>query len=81
MFRIWMLLVAAGLLLAGCASTDDNLQRETARSIGQNLSPDAISVTNIDRGMTNVRWDAATPNGAYQCSADDMVRRVVCVKH
>jgi hypothetical protein len=81
MYRAWMPLIAVGLILAGCASTGDNLQRETARFLGENVSPDSVSVSNVDRGATSVRWDAITPNGPYQCSADDMVRRVHCVKH
>jgi len=63
-----------------CASTGDNLQRETARSIGGNVSPDQVRVSDIDRGMTSVKWKATAPTGNYDCSADDMVRRVNCVK-
>lgn len=73
------LLVAIAATLSGCASTAANLQRETARSIGD-VSPDAVTVRNIDRGVTSVNWDADSPKGAYSCGADDMVRRVNCVK-
>lgn len=66
--------------LFGCANTDANLMRETARSIGGNVSPDEVAVTDVDRGMTNVTWKATAPTGNYDCSADDMVRRVLCVK-
>lgn len=71
-------IVAASVI--GCASTGDNLQRETARSIGGNISPDQVRVTDVDRGMTSVKWKATAPTGTYDCSADDMVRRVHCVK-
>jgi hypothetical protein len=73
-----------GLLLlvitAGCASTDANLRRETARSIGENVSPEQVSVSNIDRGLTSVTWKATAPTGGFDCSSDDMVRKVLCVK-
>lgn len=64
----------------GCSSTGDNLQRETARSIGGNVSPEQVTVSDIDRGATSVKWKATAPNGRYDCSADDMVRRVLCTK-
>lgn len=65
--------------VAGCASTTENLQRETARSIGD-VTPQAVAVKNVNRGVTSVSWEADSPKGAYSCSADDMVRRVHCVK-
>ena len=64
----------------GCASTTENLQRETARSIDGNVSPEQVTVSDIDRGATSVKWKASAPTGSYDCSADDMVRRVLCVK-
>lgn len=64
----------------GCASTEANLQRESARSIGHGLSPDQIVISNVNRGITNVSWVAASPKGRFNCYADDMVRRVNCVK-
>ncbi len=67
------------VMLCGCASTNENLQRETARFIGD-ISPAEVSVSSIDRGATSVKWAAETPKGKYDCSADDMVRRVHCVK-
>ena len=66
--------------LVGCASTPDNLQRETARSIG-GLTSDQVTVSEVERGATNVSWKATTPSGHYNCEADDMVRRVNCVKN
>jgi hypothetical protein len=67
------------LSLTACASTAGNLQRETARFLGD-VDPNVISVSNIDRGLTSVSWNATAPKGNYACSADDMVRRVHCVK-
>lgn len=67
------------LLLMGCASTPENLQRETARYIGD-ISPEQVKVSNVQHGITDVKWEAATPKGLYSCSADDMVRRPYCVK-
>lgn len=67
-------------IMYGCASTGDNLQRETARSIGGNVSPEQVTVSNVDRGVTSVKWKASAPTGNYDCSADDMMRRVLCNK-
>ena len=61
-------------LLASCASASDNLSRETARVIG-GLRPDQVTVSDVKRGMTSVTWVATTPNGVYDCSSDDMLRR------
>ncbi|MGJ7526611.1 hypothetical protein [Variovorax sp. GB1P17] len=72
--------IAAALVCVGCASTGDNLQRETARAIGGNVTPEQVTVSNIDRGATSVKWQATAPGGRYACSADDMVRRVLCTK-
>ncbi len=69
------------LALAGCASSMENVQRETARSIGGDVLPDKVVVKDLDRRATSVKWNAETPKGAYACSADDMMRRVLCVKH
>ena len=71
---LWFLVV-----VASCASAPGNLQRETARVLGD-VSPDAVTVSNVDRGITSVKWDAATPKGPYACSSDDMLRRPYCVK-
>ena len=66
--------------VVGCANTDSNLQRETARSIGNNVSPEQVIVSDVKRGVTSVEWKASAPTGSYDCSADDMVRRVYCTK-
>jgi hypothetical protein len=79
MKRFLFLVVMLCLLSAGCASTAGNLQRETARYIGD-ISPDQVKVSDIQRGVTDVKWEAETPKGVYSCSADDMVRRPYCVK-
>jgi hypothetical protein len=76
-------LFTAGLLsislCCACQNSDVNLRRETARSVGD-LTPDQVNVADVDRGMTNVDWKAVTPKGTFRCSADDMLRRVNCVK-
>jgi hypothetical protein len=66
--------------LSGCASTTENLRMETARFLGGNVSPGQVTVTDIDRGASNVKWKAAAPNGNYDCWADDMLRKVSCAK-
>jgi hypothetical protein len=62
--------------MGGSASSEANLQRETGRIL--NVDPVRISVYEIDRHATNVSWKATTPDGTYNCSADDMVRRPAC---
>ena len=66
-------------LLSACASSVANLQRETAKSVG-NIPPDSVYITSVDRGATSVTWEALTSKGKYNCSADDMVRSVYCLK-
>ena len=73
-------LLSSFLLLSACASTDENLRMETARFLGGNISPNQVTVSNIDRGASTVKWKAAAPNGNYDCWADDMVRKVGCAK-
>ena len=68
------------IFLSACASTETNLQLESARSIG-NVLPEDVSINNVDRGLTTVNWNANTKTGFYKCSADDMVRRVLCIKN
>jgi hypothetical protein len=62
--------------MGGSASSEVNLKRETGRIL--NVDPERISVYEIDRHATSVSWKATTPDGSYNCSADDMVRRPVC---
>lgn len=77
--KVVVVLVVA-TIMSGCASTGDSLQRETARSIGGNVSQEQVTVSDVDRGFTTVKWKASAPTGHYECSADDMVRRVLCTK-
>ncbi len=72
-------IVTAALLLVGCASTSDNLARESARDIG-GLRSDQVAISGVKRGVTSVSWIATTPSGVYDCEADDMLRRVNAVK-
>lgn len=72
-------IATAALLLIGCASTPNNLARETARTIG-GLKSDQVTISDVKRGATSVSWVATTPSGVYDCEADDMVRRVNAVK-
>lgn len=75
------------LSIVGCATTGgDNLQQESARAIGGNVSPNQIVVSGVDQDATSVRWKAKTPGGDYDCSADwyfghpTFVSRGNCVK-
>ena len=69
----------AVITLAACANTDTALMRESAMAIGNHVRPDDVKLQNVDRGAMSVTWDAVTPKGAYNCSADDMLRKVLCV--
>jgi len=73
-------LVITGGAIIGCASTAANLQKETARSIGGNITPEQVNISSIERGVIDVKWKASAPTGNYDCNADDMVRRVDCTK-
>ena len=70
---------ALALLLSSCASSIESLQRATANEAGNTLTRD-VTIYNVNRGVTTVSWQAKTPSGCYECDADDMVRRVHCVK-
>ena len=72
-------LAALIALLCFCASAGGNLQRATAQEIANTLTNEVV-VSDVDRHATSVSWSAKTPSGCYQCDADDMVRRVHCVK-
>ena len=79
MVKVISAMLFISFLCTACQNSDVNLKRETARFLG-NVTPDQISVSDVNRGMTNVDWSAATPRGHFCCSADDMLRRVNCVK-
>jgi hypothetical protein len=68
--------LTSAVSLGACASTPDNLQRETARHLGVPVAN--VSVTDVSRGLMSVDWQAHAAGQAYACSADDMVRRVHC---
>lgn len=81
MKKLSILFPVTVFVIAGCASNIQSLQRESARSIGNNLKPNDVTISEVNRGAMNVDWKATTPDGTkYDCSADDMVRRVNCVK-
>jgi hypothetical protein len=65
--------------VVGCASSGGNIQRESAMSIGD-VMPEDVAVSEVQRGASSVKWTATTAKGVYSCSADDMMRRVLCVK-
>jgi hypothetical protein len=79
MNRFMFPVVLVCVLSAGCANTAGDLQRGTARYLGD-MSPDHVKVSHIKRGITDVEWEAETPNGVYRCLADEMVRHLLCVK-
>ncbi len=76
--RVIILGALTGILCA-CASSSDNLQRATATEIGNTRTSD-VSLSDVDRKATSVSWKAKAPAGCYECDADDMMRKVHCVK-
>jgi hypothetical protein len=82
MKTLFSLCLIISLFSVGCASNIESLQRESARNIGNNLKPNDITIFDVERGHPlNVYWKAKTPDGTtYDCNADDMVRRVNCIK-
>jgi len=72
-------IIVAGSLLASCASSTGALQRATASKIEGAKTAD-VQVSNIDRGVASVSWDASYQDKQYHCDADDMVRTVNCTK-
>ena len=70
------------ILFVSCASNVQNLQRESALNIGNNINPNDVMINNVNRGAMSVTWQAVVaPDGTiYNCDADDMVRRVNCRK-
>jgi hypothetical protein len=69
------------LTLLACQSNIGSLQRAAAMSMNPTPLPDSVRVTEVHRGASSVKWVATHPNGdVYDCSADDMVRRPICVK-
>ena len=75
-------LLGSALLLSvvACASNIGNLQRESARAITPNPLPESVTISEVHRGATSVRWVATGASGVYDCSADDMLRRTLCVR-
>jgi hypothetical protein len=78
MKKVIVSMICIGIMCTACQNTDANLRRESARVIGT-YTPDQITVSEVDRGLTTIDWKAATPKGTYRCTADDMLRRVKCV--
>ncbi len=81
MKKVALFAFGVAVCLAGCASSRGNLQTVSASQIGNNLLPDDITVTDIDRDMFETHWTATTPSGdTYSCSADDKVWHPYCAK-
>lgn len=75
----WLFNAAGLLLLAACASSVENLQSATATATGGRARSEAIAITDIHRGATEVSWVATSPDRAvYVCRSDDMLRRPYC---
>lgn len=79
-FKIVFICVVIAFAIVGCANTAANLQRESARNIGGNVSANQVVISDVERNITDVEWKASAPSGNYDCKADDMLRSVYCTK-
>jgi hypothetical protein len=79
-FKMVCILVFIAFAIMGCANKAANLQRESARNIGGNISANQVVISDVDRSITDVKWKASAPSGNYDCKADDMLRSVYCTK-
>jgi hypothetical protein len=79
MKRLLALVVVSTVIVSmmGCATTD-NLRVETAKAIGENVTAPQVTLSDIQRGFTEVTWQASAPAGTYRCSTDVMVYVVFC---
>ena len=69
------------LFLTGCPSKVHHLQKESALSIGNNLKPRDIKISDVKKGESSVEWKATTPDGVtYNCEGDPKAGQVNCVK-
>jgi acyl dehydratase len=80
MRRPFFLAAVLTCCLAACASSNVNLQRESARFMTPVPLPDAVKVTDVQRSASSVKWVATGASGVYDCTSDDMLRRPLCVK-
>jgi hypothetical protein len=71
------------VIACGCAGIDtspQNLRQETARSMGGNVSPDQVTVSDVDLDVSGgATWHAATPQGSFTCSSDGK-HKVLCTR-
>lgn len=75
----WFVPLATALAVVGCASSQANLVRESARFMG--TLPENVTVSQVDRKASSVTWQATSPTkGVWSCTSDDMLRRPLCVK-
>lgn len=74
-----MVVVLAFTGCAGMPGMSKDLQRETARSIGD-VQPDTIDVHSITQVANSIKWEADTAKDHYSCSADGELRQTLCVK-
>jgi len=80
--QLLFILLSSILILNGYsqASSIENLQRATAKEIGNDTRSSEVIITNIKRKATSVTWNAQAKDVCYECDADDMVHSVHLVK-
>jgi hypothetical protein len=82
-FRILLGFFTAALILAACLQPETPAQAEakvkaaTASAIG-GVEANAIVVSNIERGPARTAWRALTPQGEFDCDADEQLRLPSC---
>ncbi len=60
--------VAVTVAIVGCVNTAANLQRETARYIGGNVSPEQVTISDIDRGVNATTAWRSLSLGVVDCT-------------
>jgi len=71
----------AGIFDGLVASHNDRLQAATTQALGNQFDYTAVTISEVKRGMTQVKWKAKTPSGNYICFDDDMMRGAAsCIK-
>ncbi|MBV7300734.1 hypothetical protein [Enterovibrio paralichthyis] len=72
-----LLVIFSALAISACASNQLSLQVATASHFDNVVASD-VALSNIDRGVLTVTWNAEVNGKQYYCEADDMVKRSSC---
>jgi hypothetical protein len=80
--RTLVLSALCAVILTGCAGTNRDLQRASARAMTPTPLPDSVAISEVrhDR-LGNVRsWVATTRTAVYDCSLESDEHAPLCAK-